>query len=175
VPRANRFGVIQSAIIILLMTGLAGCLRTNSPTAAAGGFMPPTVEPSLTPLPATAAPLPTKVAECTDTLSYMEDITIPDGTEVKPGDKLDKRWQIRNNGTCDWDGTYTLKLIAGTGMGGPEVQALYPARAGSAAVIRVELTAPTETGTYRSAWQAYNGSDEPFGDPIYIEVVVKDK
>jgi hypothetical protein len=170
----SRTFIARSSILILMMISLSACLRTSSPTATSGGFLPPTVEPSQTSLPATETPKSTQAAECTDTLSFMEDITIPDGTEVQPGEKLDKRWQVRNNGTCDWDGKYTLKLIAGTGMGGPDVQALYPARSGSAAVIRVELTAPTEKGTYRSAWQAYNASDEPFGDPIYIEIVVKE-
>ena len=53
----------------------------------------------------------------------MKDITIPDGTEVKPGEELDKRWQIRNNGTCDWTSKYTLQLIFGEAMGSPQEQA----------------------------------------------------
>jgi hypothetical protein len=158
----------------VLVAGLSACVRSNSATAVVtGGYVPPTVQPSDTPVPPTAAPKPTKPADCTDTLSFMEDITIPDGTEVKPGQDLDKRWQVRNNGTCDWDDKYTLKLIAGDAMGSPDVQALYPARSGSTAVIRVVLKAPDKAGTYRSAWQAYNGKDTAFGDPIYIEVVVK--
>lgn len=163
---------VTSCLTILLSAGLAGCLRSSSQSAQTGGFLPPTLASSATPLPATEAPKPTKTASCTDTLSFMDDITIPDGTEVKPGQSLDKRWQVRNNGTCDWDGSYTLKLTAGSGLSGPKEQALYPARSGSAAVIRVELTAPTEPGTYISAWQAYNGKGEPFGDPIYIQIKV---
>jgi hypothetical protein len=103
----------------------------------------------------------------------MEDITIPDGTIVKPGEALDKRWQVRNNGSCDWTDKFTLRIIAGDPLGSPDSQALYPARAGSAAVIRMMLTAPNDTGSYRTAWQAYNPDGKPFGDPIYIEIVVK--
>ena len=158
--------IYRIGLVAILATSLSACLRTTSQsTEQNGSFLPPTAQPSATPIPPTDQPQPTKPADCVDTLSYMEDITIPDGTEVKPGEVMDKRWQVRNNGTCDWDDKYTLKLIAGDGMGGPQVQALYPARAGSAAIIRVELKAPTEPGTYRSAWQAYNSKDEAFGDP----------
>ncbi len=168
--------LLATGLLCLSITGMPACARTASQTNnQAEDFLPPTMMPSITPLPPTEAPKPTKPVDCTDLLEYQEDITIPDGTEVDPGQKLDKRWQVRNTGTCDWDGTYTLKLIAGDGMSGPEDQALYPARAGSTAVIRVELKAPQEPGTYRSAWQAYNGKDVAFGDPIYIEIKVKEK
>jgi hypothetical protein len=103
----------------------------------------------------------------------MEDITIPDGTAVKPGEELDKRWQVRNNGTCDWTDKYTIRIIVGDALGSPEIQALYPARSGSAAVIRMKLVAPQNPGTYRTAWQAYNENEEAFGDPVYIDIVVK--
>jgi hypothetical protein len=34
------------------------------------------------------------------------------------------------------------------------------------------LTAPTEPGTYHSAWQAYNPDGEAFEEPVYIEIMV---
>jgi hypothetical protein len=162
--------------VILIVFSLSACLRSSSTsTQTSGSFLPPTVIPSATSLPPTDVPKPTKPANCTNALTYMEDITIPDGTEVQPGQELDKRWQVRNNGTCDWDDKYTLKLIAGGAMGSPDTQALYPARSGSAAVIRVVLKAPTEPATYRSAWQAFDGNDTAFGDPVYIEIIVKEE
>jgi hypothetical protein len=33
--------------------------------------------------------------------------------------------------------------------------------------------APSEPGSYRSAWQAYNPQGEPFGDPFFIDFVVE--
>jgi hypothetical protein len=160
---------IISLVICLFM---AGCQRTTTKTPVAG-FLPPTVVPIPTATTVVVTAQPTPQVNCTDVLSYMEDITIPDGTIVKPGEQLDKRWQVRNNGTCDWTDKFTLHIIAGDSLGSPDSQALYPARAGSAAVIRMMLTAPQDTGSYRTAWQAYNPDGKPFGDPIYIEVVVK--
>lgn len=169
-----RFMRLGSIAGFFLLTGLifSGCQRPTTQTPI-GGFIPPTEVPISTPTTATITSKPTPQLNCTDVLSYMEDITIPDGTEVKPGEQLDKRWQVRNNGTCDWTEEFTLRIIAGDSLGSPDSQALYPARSGSAAVIRMLLTAPQNSGSYRTAWQAFNPDGKPFGDPIYIEIVVK--
>lgn len=164
----------RNYILLSFVPGLmiAACSRATT-TSGGSSFIPPTVAPLPT---STAAPVstPTSSIDCTDTLSFESDITIPDGTEVKPGQELDKRWQVRNNGSCDWNEKYSIHLIAGEALGSPSIQSLFPARSGSAAVIRMVLTAPSEAGTYRSAWQAYNLADQPFGDPFYIEIVVKE-
>lgn len=177
--RLNTLRIFQprtflvAALCIIL---LQACTRTSTEaTQQADSFLPPTPAPSVTSVPPTDAPLPTQPADCENVLSFMKDITIPDGTEVKPGEELDKRWQIRNNGTCDWNSEYTLRLIFGDAMGSAEEQALVPLRSGNESPIRVILTAPQEPGTYRSGWQAYSAKDEAFGDPIYIEIVVAEK
>jgi len=79
---------------------------------------------------------------------------------------------VENNGTCNWDERYSLRLVAGDTLGADQVQGLFPARAGSEAVIRIEFTAPQETGTQRSAWQAFGPDGRPFGDPFYLEILV---
>jgi hypothetical protein len=103
---------------------------------------------------------------------FLEDLTIPDGTQVAPGEPLDKRWRVQNGGTCNWDQTYGIQLIGGPELGAPNEQALYPARSGSEAVIRMLFTAPEEPGVYSSAWQAHDPNGNPFGDPFFIEVEV---
>jgi len=160
--------------LVILLPGifLASCSRSTSQQGGAN-FLPPTALPQPTSAP-TSAVTATQPVDCTNTLSFDSDITIPDGTEVKPGQEIDKRWQVRNNGSCDWNDQYSIHIIAGESMGSPEVQALFPARSGSAAVIRMILLAPAEPGTYRSAWQAFTPDDQPFGDPFYIEIIVKE-
>lgn len=165
-------GFKTTVFILVICLLMAGCQRSTTKTPVAG-FLPPTEVPIPTATALVVATRSTPQVNCTDVLSFMEDITIPDGTVVKPGDSLDKRWQVRNNGTCDWTDKFSLKIVAGDPLGSPDSQALFPARSGSAAVIRMMLTAPQEPGSYRTAWQAYNPDGKPFGDPIYIDIVVK--
>lgn len=147
-------------------------------------YRPPTVEAAATPLPTFPpesyientpmfTPAPTAVPDCTSVLAFKEDLTIPDGTVVAPGAILDKRWRVQNTGTCNWDERYRLKEIAGTAMGAATEQRLVPARSGSEAIIRIQFTAPAEAGAYRSAWQAYDPEDRPFGDAFFIQVQVQ--
>jgi hypothetical protein len=86
---------------------------------------------------------------------------------------LDKRWKVLNSGTCNWDDTYQLRLSAGSELGLPTIQKLYPARSGTEAMIRIVFNAPSEPGTYRSAWQTFDPGGAPFGDMIYVEFVVE--
>src|SRR5690242_20438135 len=51
---------------------------------------------------------PSPTAPCKDSLTFVKDLTIPDGTEVAPESTLDKRWEIENNGNCNWGDGYRV-------------------------------------------------------------------
>jgi hypothetical protein len=121
----------------------------------------------------TFVPAPTSTPACNSNLYFLSDLTIPDGTLVEPGETLDKRWEVQNNGTCNWDNRYQIRLIAGPGMGVPVQQALVPALSGTTTMIRMVYIAPDEPGYYRSAWQAFDPELNPFGDPFFIDIVVQ--
>lgn len=167
---------------VLWGTLLAGCGgQTTQPSL----FLPPGGEASLaspTPvaleqfsllptLPTDATALP-QFNFCRNDLQFLEDLTIPDGTFVAPGSLLDKQWRVKNSGDCHWDERYRLRLVNGDALGIAPEQALYPARAGTEAILRLLFTAPLVAGTYYSEWQAYAPDRTPFGDPIFIEIVV---
>jgi len=171
--------MIKVGLALVLILGLTGCgihPQLADPSSAKDAlFRPATQPPPSTPtFPAPAITnLPTPVVACVDKLTFINDQTIPDGTEVAPSSTLDKRWEVENNGSCNWDERYHLRLIGGPDMGANPVQPLFPARSGSRVIIRILMTAPDKAGSYHSAWQAYNPADEPFGDPFYIDIVVK--
>ncbi len=135
--------------------------------------------PTLLPTSAVAAqPTPTpqtdgaQVTACTDLLVYIDDVTYPDGTEVKPGETIDKQWKVKNGGTCNWDAAYTLQLIGGESLGADSTQALVPARNGIETVISIQFTAPLEEGRYTTQWKAFNNYGQAFGDMLYMDVYV---
>jgi len=177
---------LQIFVMFVISLTLAACgSQEAASTVSVETFSTPTQPPAET--AAIAAPTleidggqaavqtPTPTPSCTNGLMFLADQTIPDGTLVEPGERLDKRWEVRNNGSCNWDARYRVRLIAGPGMGLPVQQALYPALSGTDFVIRMVFIAPEEPGSYRSACQAHDPLDNPFGHPFFIDVVVPER
>ena len=174
-PTFNRLAVLFGFLV-----ALSACAPKSTPTL----FIPPTeAAPLLIPatqISSTSIPtiiptivVPTPTPPCTDSLTFVQDLTIPDGTTVAPGASIDKQWLVTNSGTCNWDARYRLKLISGDAMGAASEQALYPARAGAQATLELLFSAPQEAGTYQSGWQAVGRDGATFGDSITIEIVVQ--
>ena len=171
--------------VVLILVSLSACSPATTPTP----FRPPTVEAPLieptfiiqptqeiviiesTPLP-TIFPT-TNPADCVNDLTFLEDLTIPDNMFSTFGLALDKQWLVENSGTCNWNAAYRLRNVGGAALGAPEEIALYPARAGTQATLRILFTAPFAEGVYESAWQAMDGNGNAFGDPIYIRIAVQ--
>jgi len=127
----------------------------------------PTIEPNPT------SELPSPTPECTNVLTFLEDVTIPDGSLVAAEATFVKQWRIQNDGSCDWDSSYLLKLVSGDPLGAPTETVLYPARAGTEAIIEMTLTAPAEPGLYHTVWQAFDPEGVPFEQAIYVDFVVE--
>jgi len=150
----------------LLLSGCAGNIKTlTTPTLS---IIVPTETLSLS-YPIAVTP----TISCIDGLSFIDDLTIPDYSIAIPGSILDKQWLVQNSGSCNWDSRYRLRFIAGVMMGASPEQALFPARAGMQAIIRIAFTAPLEIGEYDSEWQAYDSEGFPFGESFLIKIIVQ--
>jgi hypothetical protein len=175
-----------SICIFLMLTACGGTLNPTAtfqpsvPTST--DILPATIEPSPTlmdvfvpaTLPPIDTPIPTitPIPPCTNLLTFISDVTIPDNTIVAAGSTVDKQWQVKNAGTCDWDARYHLRVILGTDLGIGE-QSLYPARAGTDAVLRIVFTAPLVAGYYSSTWQAVAPDGTLFGDIVTVSIIVQ--
>ena len=161
----------------ILCLGLfaTACGSGNSPTLSPAP--PPSPSSTLEQITASptnilpAAPTPTPI--CTDNLAFMKDVTIPDGTLEAPGSIMDKQWIVQNSGDCNWSASYRLRLISGNALGASTEQALYPARAGTQATLRILFTAPQEAGEYVSEWQAFDAKGIAFGESFFIKIEVQ--
>jgi hypothetical protein len=167
--RSSNFSKTLLIITLLVFT------RPVPPEDQSSLFKVPTFVPTAV-IPdgnrGTATENPSQPLECDNQLQFLTDLSIPDGTQVTPGFQLDKQWQVKNTGSCNWGDGYTLRLIAGPEMGAVSPQSLIPARSGSEAVINIQFTAPGEPDRYRSAWQAFSPDGQPFGADIFIEIMV---
>jgi len=172
--------ILFAGLIILVLTACGnqdtellptfGVYRPPTAEATESSLVPPSQDANPESIPSDSNPSPTPA--CINNLLFLDDLTIPDGTAVTAGEQLDKRWLVQNNGTCNWNDQYQVKLIAGSGMGMPVQQKLYPALSSTDVVIRMVFIAPNDPGSHRSAWQAYDAQDDPFGDPFFIDIQV---
>ena len=151
---------------------------SNTPTQAQPTS---TSEPTATPTPAPTATSPATPtsATCTDLAKFVEDVTVPDDTEMLPGQEFIKTWRLQNTGTCTWTSQYTLVFVDGDQMGGPSPLPLVSSVAPNATVdVSVNLKAPGTTGTYRGDWKLKNAAGAIFGlgtnaaDTVYVQIKV---
>src|SRR5512134_3789707 len=103
----------------------------------------------LTATPTVGTPFPTNPPDCTNSATFVADITIPDNTNIVGGTTFTKTWRIGNNGTCVWGPTYTLSHYSDERLGAPDSVPLGLTYPGQTLDISVDLTAPNSTGTHR--------------------------
>lgn len=93
---------------------------------------------------------PPNAADCTNSASFVADVTIPDNTEILGGEVFTKTWRIMNTGTCIWASDYTLSYYSDEQMNAPASVPLPVTYPGQTADISVGLTAPNAIGTHRA-------------------------
>ena len=171
-PVSICFFIILVGLGSLLLSA-CGQAKTPFPTSTQLPVSSPIPElPTSTPI-ATLPPQPSPTPACTDDLQFVSDVTIPDNTVVAPGSSLDKQWLVQNNGTCNWDARYRLRLVSGDPLGAAPEQALFPARTGIQATLRILFTSPQQDGEYFSEWQAFDANGVQFGESFVIKIVVQ--
>jgi hypothetical protein len=142
---------------------------TQSPTPAAT-FSAPTVG-----TPATLGTIPVtggSPSACYG-LSYVRDVTIPDGTQMTPGQSFTKTWQVSNSGTCAWEAGFVFNVVSGDALGGTAVTLNQRVDPGRQYEFSVPMVAPTnKTGAVRGDWQLSDAAGTFFGDRVYVEIEV---
>ncbi len=127
--------------------------------------------PTNTPVPPTNTPLP-----C-DQAAFVQDVTIPDGTRMVPGQAFTKTWRLQNTGTCAWNNSYALVFTGGDAMGAPAVINLPGGVPPSSTVdLSINMKAPIAAGKYTGDWKLRNSTGGIFGisgaGPIFVQIQV---
>jgi hypothetical protein len=103
---------------------------------------------------------------------FIADVTIPDDSQIEPGATFTKTWRVENNGDRAWGSGFTLSFIGGTAMTNVTNQPLPAAAKGAQAEISVEMKAPAAPGTYSGDWRMKDDKGNPFGETVFIRIVV---
>lgn len=108
--------------------------------------------------------------------SFVGDITIPDGTVMKPWQKFTKAWSIKNTGTCVWDEGFHFAAWAG-----PPSMTAHPyyiqvkkdfVEAGGSVNLYIDMYAPGDPGEYVAHWTWFDDNNKQFGGDFTVVIKV---
>ena len=105
-----------------------------------------------------APPHPTNLPDCTNSASFVTDVTTPDNSEVAGDSSFVKIWRVSNTGTCIWAEDYTVTYYSGERMSSPASVNLPLTYPGQTADISMELKAPNTVGVHKSYFVIKNGA-----------------
>jgi len=151
--------------LALILTFLLSACGAN--TTPASTQVPATQSPAA-PAPAAQSPL-TNVPPasavvnppgCTNSAAFVTDVTVPDNSNFKQGEKFNKVWRIKNTGTCTWTEQYTLVFYDGDQMSAPNSTPLAVTRPGDTLDVAVDMVAPQKDQISRADFQIHPPSGE---------------
>jgi len=159
----------QTAVFILTQSAVA---PTFPPLASATPFpsntpQPPTLTPSLTPVPCNQA-------------EFVSDVNYPDKSSVPAGNSFTKTWRLQNTGSCTWTSGYSVVFVQGDRLGAPDSVQVTSGTVPSGAQVDVSvpLVAPSAPGTYRGDYMLLASDGSRFGigpaanGVFWVEIVV---
>lgn len=110
----------------------------------------------------------------TDSLTYIADVTIPDGTIMSPGQDFVKTWRVKNTGSGSWGAGYVLAYAGYSNqMSGQFVALTEVILPGQEVEVSVQFKAPTAAGEYLSAWTMKNPQGVTFPQIIFVKIIVQ--
>jgi len=169
------------ATVQAMVTQTIVAMTLNAPTQTPIPATATSVPATNTPVP-TNTPLPTATAvSYCDWVTFVKDVSIPDGTKLTSGETFTKTWRLKNRGTCTWTPDYMLVFTSGDPMGGTTaVRLTGNVYSGQTVDVSVTLTAPAKRGHYTGYWMMRNPSGVLFGygdkanQAFYVDIRTED-
>lgn len=157
----------------MTQTALAAPTQTPAFTPTAlPTFAPATTSAAIT-LPAVTqqSVLISPTASCYQ-LRYVNDVSIPDNTQMAPGQSFTKTWRVRNAGSCAWDAGFKFAFVGGEQMSGATYTLPSSVAVNAEVDISIAMVAPSKTGTLRGNWRMQTAAGQFFGDEVFVQIVV---
>jgi oligopeptide transport system substrate-binding protein len=167
-------GILTAPRIQRTYSAIGGIEHLEKWAVLAAGAPTPTPQPTRTRRPtSTPRPTPTPApTRCLPGATFVEDVTIPDGTQFQPGAGFTKTWRLRSSGCAPWPEGVQWAFVSGEPLGAPGSVPAPATEPGQTVDISVEMVAPNAPGTYKSYWQLQTADGTPIGDDAYVMIVV---
>lgn len=143
---------------------------TITPTATEA---PPTATVQVLDVTSTPTSRPTQPTATDDNAAWAGDVTIPDGTIIKPGSSFVKTWAIRNTGKTTWTKEFRLMYIDGIMDANQALFVNLPQEVKPGETVNVSVTfiSPSELGTHYSYWRLVTDKNILFGEQMSLKIV----
>lgn len=136
------------------------------------------IYPSATPIVIPPTPTSGPVTPC-NRATFLQDVTIPDGTTIPPNTRFTKTWRVRNDGACFWDSSYSVVFQSGTPMTNTTIVP-FPGTIppGGSVDLSVVMTSPNKPGVFQGNWLMRSANGATFGvgssgtNPLFIRIRV---
>lgn len=101
------------------------------------------------------------------------ELSVPSGTKLSPDEPFTKTWQIKNTGSCSWNRSFQLVYVGGNLFGSDTRKIRADVGPGGTLDISLDMTAPSNAGSYQSSWQMGSDTGTLFGQVFTFSIVVK--
>lgn len=170
-PEEIQTQAIETFGAILTQTALAAPTETPLPTLTASPTFAAFSTSTAGTLPVVSQPTVAGTASCYQ-LRFVSDVSIPDNTQMTPGQSFTKTWKVLNAGSCAWEAGFKFALTGGDAMGSTTLTLSSSVAAGAQYDISVPMIAPSTAGTVRGNWRMQTAGGQFFGDEVFVVIVV---
>lgn len=170
---AIRTSAAGTVVSQFTLTAAAFTVTPSQPIETSVPAATNTVPATVPPVAQVTNALGTTVALC-DSLSFVEDVNVPDDTSMSLGQDFVKTWKVKNSGSCPWGAGYKL-VYAGyaDNMSGQFQPLSGVVQPGQEVEVSVQFKAPDAADQYLSAWQMSNPSGVTFPEIIFVKIIVQ--
>jgi hypothetical protein len=101
---------------------------------------------------------------CKDAAEFVEDISVPDNSRMRPLQRFTKTWRFKNVGTCTWTPEYRLEYVWGDKLTPVDTMPIgQTVEPGETVDISVALMAPKMENYYQCNWMFADEQGNQFG------------
>ena len=176
---AGTAAAMAETIVAVQMTKIA---EEATPTLAPSET--PTPEPTNTPTSSIPTLFPTPLQPASGNsgkclLAHMVSETVPDGTEMAPGEQFNKIWVLQNTGTCTWTSEFSVVFHHSETLGAA-TRINFPGTVapGESFSLTVPMVAPAVSGKHLSFWNLESADGTDFGTTtsglFWVNIVVNE-